>query len=55
MTAAQTLEAALAGPPCEMPVMLELQGESVAFTADGRGYVTASEMTGQSLHFASCK
>ena len=55
MTAGQTLEAALAAPPCEVPVMLELQGEAVAFTADGRGYVTASEMSGQSLHFAACK
>ncbi len=55
MTPDQTIEAALAVTPCEMPVMLELQGESVTFTAAGTGYVTASEMTGQSLHFAACK
>ncbi|MFO0591457.1 MAG: hypothetical protein U0441_28165 [Polyangiaceae bacterium] len=55
MTPDQTLEAALSAKPCEMPVLLELQGESVAFTANGRGYVTVSEMSGQSLHFATCQ
>ena len=55
MTPDQTLEAALTAKPCEMPVLLELQGESVAFTANGRGYVTVSEMSGQSLHFATCQ
>lgn len=55
MTEGQTIAAALAGPPCEVPVMLELQGESVAFTAAGTGYVTASEQSAQSLHFATCK
>lgn len=55
MSEGQTIEASLAGAPCEMPVMLELQGESVAFTLDGRGYLTASEQSGQSLHLATCK
>lgn len=55
MNEGQTIEAALAATPCDMPVMLELQGESVAFTAAGTGYLTASEQSGQSLHFASCK
>jgi len=51
----QTLGAALAGPGCEMPVMLELQGESVTFTPNGKGYLTVSEQSGQSLHFATCQ
>lgn len=55
MTPSQTLAEALSATPCEVPVMLELQGESVTFTDDGRGYLTVSEQTGQSLHFAACK
>jgi hypothetical protein len=55
MAKEQTLAQGLAASPCDMPVMLELQGESVTWTASGRGYVTASEKTGQSLHFAACK
>lgn len=51
----QTIAQALSGAPCEMPVMLELQGESVSFTSDGDGYVTVSEQRGQSLHFSACK
>ena len=50
----QSLGPALAAAPCDIPVMLELQGESVSFTPTGTGYVTVSEKTGQSLHFAAC-
>jgi hypothetical protein len=50
----QSIAQALAVSPCNMPVMLELQGESVSFTAKGDGYVTVSEQSGQSLHFVAC-
>lgn len=39
----QSVADALAGQPCEAPSEVETQGEAIAFTADGRGYVTASE------------
>ena len=55
MAQGQTLGAALSAPPCDVPVMLELQGESVSFTASGAGYVTISEKTAQQLHFAACE
>lgn len=55
MAAGQTIEQALAASACDVPVMLELQGESISFTAKGDGYVTASEQSGQSLHFVACK
>lgn len=55
MSPAQPIAEALAAKPCDMPVMLELQGESVTFTAKGDGYLTVSEQSGQSLHPASCK
>ena len=38
-----TLWDAFAGIPCEAPSTIEEQGEAIAFTADGRGYVTISE------------
>ena len=34
---------AFAGIPCEPPTAIEEQGEAIAFTADGSGYVTISE------------
>jgi hypothetical protein len=39
----QSVAEALAGEPCEAPSQVEPQGEAIAFTADGRGYFTASE------------
>ena len=36
---------AFAGVPCEAPSAIEEQGEAIAFTADGSGYVTISEGT----------
>jgi hypothetical protein len=39
----QSVADALAGPPCEAPAAIEPQGESIAFTADGLGFVTISE------------
>ena len=55
MKPGQSIADALAAPPCNLPVMLELQGESVTFTSSGDGYVTVSEQSGQSLHPAACK
>ena len=39
----QTVADALAGEPCEAPAPFEVQGEALAFTPDGRGYVTVAE------------
>ena len=39
----QTLAEALLGPPCFAPQAEERQGEAIAFTGDGRAYVTVSE------------
>jgi hypothetical protein len=41
---------ALARAPCEAPSVLELQGEAIAFDADGRGYTTLSEGASPPLH-----
>ena len=41
---------ALRGRPCEAPSALEAQGEAIAFTAGGRGYVTVSEGAGPAVH-----
>lgn len=40
---AAPLATAFGAPPCEPPSTIEPQGEAIAFTPDGRGYVTASE------------
>ncbi len=46
----ETVAQALARPPtCTLPVV-ERQGEAVAFTADGRGFVTISEGADVPLH-----
>jgi len=39
----QTVAEALTGEPCQAPGPAESQGEAIAFTSDGRGYVTISE------------
>lgn len=39
----QTVADALAGEPCEAPAPFEVQGEALAFTPDGLGYVTIAE------------
>ena len=46
----EALAAALARPPCDLPLATERQGESFAFLADGSGYVTVSEGRGAKLH-----
>lgn len=45
-----TIADAFASPPCEAPSAVETQGEAIAFTTDGRGYVTASEGANSVLH-----
>lgn len=37
--------------PCQVPVAIEPQGESITFSADGRGYFTLSEEEEQPLNF----
>lgn len=48
--AGQPLWAAFAAPPCRAPQADEPQGEAVAFTADGKAYVTISEGSGVPVH-----
>ena len=48
--AGTSLAAALTGTPCAGPTPAEVQGEAVAFHADGRGYVTISEGVSPVLH-----
>ena len=41
--AGRSVAEALTGRPCRAPAPTEVQGEALAFTPDGRGYVTVSE------------
>ena len=50
----QSVAAALAARPCEVPVADEMQGEAVAWLADGSGYVTMSEGEAEELHVVTC-
>jgi hypothetical protein len=45
----QTIAEALAQAPCRVPVAPEAQGESIAFSADGRAYFTVSEGMGAGI------
>jgi hypothetical protein len=49
------LAATLAQAPCAVPVAVEAQGEAVAWTRDGMGYVTVSEGNPTALHHATCE
>jgi hypothetical protein len=42
----ETVAQALARPPCDVPLAPELQGEAIAFAADGSAYYTTSEQAG---------
>ena len=46
----QTLAEALLEPPCFAPQAEETQGEAIAFTGDGRAYVTISEGSNPTIH-----
>jgi hypothetical protein len=48
---ATNLRDAFAAQPCLTPLANELQGEALAFTADGNGYLTTSEGTNPPLYF----
>ena len=50
----QSVEGALASLPCELASTTELQGESIAWRADGNGYFTMSEGEGELIHAFSC-
>jgi hypothetical protein len=49
----QSVEEALAVDPTRVPLMAEPQGESIAFAADGSGYMTVSEGSAQPLYLYS--
>jgi hypothetical protein len=44
--AAAPVDSLITNAPQKVPVANEVQGEAVGYTADGRGYVTASERAG---------
>ncbi|MCB1258685.1 MAG: hypothetical protein KDB26_16350, partial [Microthrixaceae bacterium] len=41
---------ALSGEPCTGPMIAEVQGEAIAFAADGRSYMTIPEGADPTLH-----
>lgn len=47
----EPLTAALAAPRCQVPVVLEKQGEAVAFATDSSGYYTVSEFAHEPIYF----
>lgn len=49
-----TLDSAFGGAACAVPVSLEMQGETVAWTQSGDGYVTVSEGGGASVNASAC-
>lgn len=49
-----TLGSALLGPLCSVPVATETQGETVAWTAEGDGWITMSEGVGEPVYRTSC-
>jgi hypothetical protein len=51
----QSAAQALAARPCEMPAGMEQQGEAVAWTMDGHGYVTLSEGASKPLLLSTCR
>jgi hypothetical protein len=53
--AGSTLDAALAAVPTALPAAAELNGEAIAWRADGSGYVTAGEGKNAAITEASCR
>ncbi len=53
--AGESVAAMLAHTPCAVPVALEMQGEAVAWLANGTGYVTASEGGSPDLDAVACE
>jgi hypothetical protein len=49
------VRAALAGKPCMLAVALERQGEAVAWTGQGLGYLTVSEGQAAAIYHTSCE
>lgn len=47
----RSLAECLEASPCEVPLRFEIQGESIAFAADGSGYFTTSEGRFSSIHW----
>jgi len=55
ISAGKPAAGALLALPKKVPVAMETQGEAVAYRADGRGYLTASEGRGVALYATSCR
>jgi len=53
--ASQSIAAALAAPPCVLPVATEIQGEAIAYAPDGSGFYTLSEGSSPPLSFVAKK
>jgi len=54
MAVGESIGDALGSTPCELPVASEGQGEAVAWTDSGDGYVTVSEGAGSAVNSADC-
>jgi hypothetical protein len=50
----QRVAETLAGAPCAVPVAAEEQGEAIAWSPGGAGYVTVSEGSNPDLHAVEC-
>lgn len=50
----QSVAQALAGAPCVVPAAGEAQGEAIAWTRSGEGYLTVSEGANPDLHAVQC-
>jgi hypothetical protein len=50
----ESLGAALAKPPCSLPVASEGQGEALGFLLDGKGFVTTSEGASSPVNRVDC-
>lgn len=51
---AGSLDRVFAATPVAVPSAVEPQGEAIAYTADGRGYLLAGEGTGSPIHAVDC-
>jgi hypothetical protein len=55
IAAGATAAQAIAGEPCSAPILAEMQGEAVAWLADGSGFVTIPEGAGAAVHVTRCE
>ena len=54
-SATATIAELFASAPISQPAPSEMQGEAIAWAADGRGYFTTSEGTNAPLSYVGCR